>query len=291
MDIARSAMDEKDKNTLLHSRLLNIEGSARFELNQLKGARAAFEAARDIRVTLLEPEDPLVASILANLGNVESAEGNLDEADALFVEAARIRETYGDREAVMLGVTYMQRGRVWYLKNELFQAFEMYNKADACFKKKAGQDQIHLADLYYAQGNLEFARKDYNQAKRFYDMCKDLGQKNQLFSPLVAATNYKLGCVEHLTGNTDKALYWLERAYNVADIRSPGEIDGSIARILWKKAEVLQENYLRRDEGLELKRQMMREHGLIAAKLQLPIDHDDLSSDKAFDALVPGYFR
>jgi tetratricopeptide (TPR) repeat protein len=291
MYIARSAIEESDRQSLLHAKILNTEGSARFELNQLKSARAAFEEAREIRVTRLAPDDPLVASILANCGNVESAEGYLEEADSLFVEAARIRETYGDRETQMLGLTYLQRGRVWYLKGEYSRASELYYKADACFKKKTGQNHVHLADLCYAQGNLELARKDLHQAKRHYDMCRDLSRKIEIFSPLVVATNYKLACVEHAMGHADKALYWLDKAYDVADIRSAGEIDGLTARTLWKKAEILQDNPLRREEGLELERQMIRERSLIAAKLQLHIEYDNPSGDSAFDILVPGYFR
>ena len=76
-----------------------------------------------IRLELFGPKDLEVAAILANIGNVESAEGNYDEAQDLFERAGTIGEEHdGQEESEMLSLTYMQLSRVAALRGERDQA-------------------------------------------------------------------------------------------------------------------------------------------------------------------------
>jgi tetratricopeptide (TPR) repeat protein len=297
MEITCSASDSKE--TLLYSHLINTIGSAYYETNQLKKCRSNMEAALDLRQRLLPENDLQVAISLANLGNVETAEGNYDEALLVLGEAARIRELH--KEPLMLGLTFLQIGRVWFLRNEFDHARQMYSQADACFAKRGADDPLYIANLNYAYGNLELektlisrhisSQEGYEQAMRYYLQCKDACDAHARFSQLAAANFYKLACTELSLGHPKKALGYLEKAHNIAEIRAAGEIDGTIARIWWKKAEILIDDDIRREEGLKLKKEVIAAHENLVDELGLTFDADETYTDKAFDMLVPGYFR
>lgn len=297
METACSASE--DKNTLLYSHLINTIGSAYFELNHLKKCRSNFESARDLREELLPENDLQVAVSLANLGNVETAEGSYDEAQVLLEEAARIREP--QKEPLMLGLTFLQLGRVWFLRNEFDHARQMFSKADACFAKQGAEDPLYIANLNYAYGNLELERaltsryvsstEGYEQALRYYLQCKEACDAHAPFHQLASANFYKLACTEFAMEHPKKALAYLEKAFNIAEIRSGGEVDGTVARIWWKKSEILIEDDIRRDEGVKLRKEVTAAHENIVDALGLTFDADELYTDKAFDMLVPGYFR
>ena len=55
---------------------------------------------------------------------------------------------------------------------------------------------------------------------------------------LTASIYYKMGCTDFKMNRWLKALGNLERALSIAEFRSPNVIDGTIARIQWKRAEV-----------------------------------------------------
>ena len=93
---------------------------------------------------------------------------------------------------------------------------------------------------------------------------------------------------------------YLEKAKQIAQLRSPNRDDGVIARILWKTAVILEGDVLGKfssdaaalRQRAELARQELRasgEGGLIPF-----IDEDDAERDQeedSFDALVPLFFR
>ena len=297
MDVACSASESK--NDVLFSYLINTIGSAYYELNLLKKSRTNFELALGIRQRSLPEDDPQTAIVLANLGNVETAEGSFEEAHDLLERAARIRER--SKEALLLGLTFLQLGRNWFLQNEFDKATQMYNKADTCFAKKGAEDPFYLAHLSFARGNVQLEKAllrrhgsssgGYEQALWYYAQCKDICDATAPCHPLTAANLYKMACTEWALEHSSRALLYLEKAYNIALIRSPVEIDGTIARIWWKKAEILIDDPIRRDEGVKLKELVQDQHGNIVDALQLVFEADELFTDKAFDMLVPGYFR
>jgi tetratricopeptide (TPR) repeat protein len=296
-DTGSSAVESKE--TVLYSHLATTIGCAYYEINNLKKSRIYLQTARELRDQLLPENDLRYAASLANLGNVETAEGSYDEAQILFEEAARIREP--QKQPLTLGLTFLQIGRLWFLRNEFDQARRFYSQADACFAKKGAEDPLYIAHLNYAYGNLELEKtltsrqvssgEGYEQAMRYYLQCKEACDAHAPCHPLAAANFYKLACTEFAMGHPPRALSYLEKAFNVADIRSAGEIDGTIARILWKKAEILIEDDIRKEEGVRLRKEVTAAHENIVDALGLTFDADELYTDKAFDMLVPGYFR
>jgi tetratricopeptide (TPR) repeat protein len=282
------------KRSIPYAHLLNTIGSIHFENNTLKASREAYETVLSIRSELFGPNDLEVANVLGNLGNIESAEGNYDEAQNLFERAAAIREDFGEQdEFEMLGLTYMQLGRVAALRGDPHQAWKMYQKSEACFRQNPGQSETFSAYLSYEYGNLEYAQKNCKQALRIYEECLSLCLKLWPLHPLTVSTYYKLACVEFALHHPEKALLLLDKSSNIAEARNPRDLIGGTARILRKKAEILSENPIRRSEGLELMQKMEYEYPKIAKQLGLRIDSKDVhtASEEAFDLLVPGYFR
>jgi tetratricopeptide (TPR) repeat protein len=282
------------KRSTPYAHLLNTIGCTHFENSNLKASRQAFETVLSIRLELYGPNDLEVANVLGNLGNIESAEGNYDEAQNLFESAATIRKDFSKQdESEMLGMTYMQLGRVAALRGDPHQAWKMYQKSEAYLLRKPGQSEIFSACLSYEYGNLEYAQKNYEKALRFYEKSLALCLKLWPLHPLTASTYYKLACVEFALHHPERALSLLDEANNIAEARDPRDLVGGTARILRKKAGILSEDPIRRSEGLELMQKMEHEYPKIAEQLGLRIDLEDVrtSSEEAFDLLVPGYFR
>lgn len=283
-----------NKRSVPYAHLLNTIGAIQYEMNNLKASRKAFETVYSIRLEIFGPKDLEVATILANIGNVESAEGNYDEAQDLFERAATIREQHsGQEESEMLGLTCLQLGRVAALRGEYDQAWKMYQKSEAYLLRKPGHNEAFSAHLLYAHGNLEYDRKKYKKALGIYEECLTMCLKLWPLHHLTASTYYKLACVEFASRHPERALMLLDKSYNIAEARDPMELTGGKARILWKKGEILSEDPIRRSDGLELMQKMEDEHPKIAERQGLRIDPEDVrtASEEAFDLLVPGYFR
>jgi tetratricopeptide (TPR) repeat protein len=291
-DIGCSA--SANKRSVPYAHLLNTIGAIQYEMNNLKASRKAFETAYSIRLELFGAKDLEVAAILGNIGNIESAEGNYDEAQDLFERAGTIREQHGGQEeSEMLGLTCMQLGRVAALRGEHDQAWKMYQKSEAYLLGKPGHNEAFSAHLLYAYGNLEYDRKKYKKALGIYEECLTLCLKLWPLHHLTASTYYKLACVELASRRPERALMLLEKSYNIAEARDPVELTGGKARILRKKGEILSGDPIKRPDGLELMQKMEDEYPKIAEPLGLRIDLEDVrtASEEAFDLLVPGYFR
>lgn len=292
---ARAACE--DPGSLDFAHLLNTEGTTYFEQNKLRLSRDACEAARRIREDKLNSDSAEMAIVLGNLGNIESAQGNLEEALELLTQAARIRERIGDEAAVMLALNYLQIGRVYFLKGEYTRAYIEYQRCEGVFLKKAGRNGWFLADLYYAYGNLEFAQKDYAQAGRSFERARRVCMDYNPLHPLTAAVYYKIACTEFEQDHHTKALGNLEKAMNIAEVRSSNVIDGTLARIIWKKAEILLDSEMagpqKREEARTSKNEMELRQREIAEAMGVDLRgyEDDADREASFDLLVAGYYR
>jgi len=288
-----------DKESLVYAHLLNTRATTYYERNLLKQSREAIEEALDIRRAKLDPMHPEVAISLANLGNVEAAEDNLDEALDYYREAAAIREHIGDAAATMLGLNYLQIGRVYFLQGDFNHAYDMYQKSEGIFNKRVGKNRSFTADLHYAYGNHSFAQGEYATAARSYELCRRISMDYNPLHPLTTAACYKLACTEFAQTHHKKALNMLDRALDIADIRSNGTIDGTCTRILWKKAEILLDDPVggRREEGKKLMTEVEIRQSEILEELGVALNLDECGGDdrarreKSYDILVPGYFR
>jgi tetratricopeptide (TPR) repeat protein/Cdc6-like AAA superfamily ATPase len=295
INTARSACD--DQQSLDYAHLLNTESTTYFEQNRLRQSREAAEVARAIRGEKLSPDSADYAIVLANLGNIETAQGNYSEALKLLEEAAGIRYQIGDDAAVMLALNYLQIGRVFFLQGEYTRAYNSYQQCEGVFMKKAGRNSWFLADLHYAYGNLEFAQDDFQSAGKSYERARRICMEQNPLHPLTAAVFYKLACTEFEQDHHTKALGNIEKAMSIAEVRSPNVTDGTLARILWKKAEIMLDGALagpqKLKEAQDLKDGMELKQREIAENLEVELRgfEDDDDREKSFDLLVAGYYR
>ena len=291
--IARAAAE--NRRSLPFAHLVNTEGVTYFELNMLRESRKALEQCLEIREAALPEGHPEIANVLANLGNVETAEGNYEQALEYLEKAAAIREDIGDSAAVLLSLNYIQIGRVNALQEDPTKAYRMYQKAEGVMNKRSGANKFFAAHLHFAYGNLELRSKEFTTAAASFEKARLLAKDRNALHPLVAAAWYKLGCAEFEMDHYGKSINFLNKALDIAEVRSPGEMDGTIARIQWKISEVLLDDPLgdKQTEGEKLKSEMEFAQRDIADKLGVDLRGMDEWQDReqSFDMLVPGYFR
>ena len=103
------------------------------------------EEALRIRRKHLEPDDEELANSVSNLGNIECAEDNLNEALQLFTEAENIRTKLGEEGAIPLAITYLTKGRAHYLSGDFDEALENYGQAETIAVRFAGRNSIVVA--------------------------------------------------------------------------------------------------------------------------------------------------
>jgi len=284
----------RDKKSLHYAHLLNTEGTTHYEMNKISLSRRALQETLEIREIHLPENDGELANVYANLGNAETAEGNLDLAMEYLEKAAHIREGIGDKAAVLLALNYLQIGRVLALKEQFTAAYTMYQKSEGVLNKEVGRNSIFTANLHFAYGNLELVQREFRSAARSFDRTRKIMKDYNPMHPLMAAAFYKLACCEFEQDNHKKALGYLAKAQDIAEIRSGFMIDGTVARIMWKRGEVMSDDPLEsQKEAAQFMENMEFKQREIAEQLGIDLQGLDQLADKekSFDLLVPGYFR
>jgi tetratricopeptide (TPR) repeat protein len=93
--------------------------------------------------------DPLlsfvVAAIYNNLGNVELATGNPEDALRYFNLAIPIWKAGGDKTATHLALSYLCVGRVYMFQGKLIEALKMTSQSDTLFMRTVGGDRGFMA--------------------------------------------------------------------------------------------------------------------------------------------------
>jgi len=292
----------EDKDSLQYATLCNIAGGAYYELNRLNECRQHWERFLKIQETLL-PEGSLERSnSLHNMGNLESTCDNLDTAMDYFKRSIAIRIEAGDMAASLLANSYLCMSRVHYLRSEFDEAFNLLGQSEALFFRTAGADAHFMAHVHYAYGNIEFAQKRWPSARRSYEASLKVGLASAPIHPITAAGYYSIGCVEFEKRNLDNAKGYLDKAMAIAQLRSPTRDDGTMARILWKTSEVMNEDpygtYKVEADQMRVRAEVARRDltnsgegtGLVFS-LDEEGNADGAEIEDSYDALVPGFFR
>jgi tetratricopeptide (TPR) repeat protein len=254
------------------------------------------ESCLYIRQSLLDEDHIEIANVLLNMANLETAEGNLEAAIGYADRSASICEAKGTQAATLLASTHLCLGRVYFLQEDFPQAYLTYQKCERVLNRLPGRNKMR-ADLQYAYGNLEFAQGQYEDAARSYELTRQISKDFNPMHPLTAAACYKLACTEFEQDNHKKALNYLSKALDIAELRGSSEVDGmdgTVVRILFKRAEVLLDDPLGgRVEGTQLMNDMLFRRKDVADKLEVDLGGYDMLEDRerGFDLLVPGYFR
>ncbi|KAH7416708.1 P-loop containing nucleoside triphosphate hydrolase protein [Cadophora sp. MPI-SDFR-AT-0126] len=290
-----------DTESLRYATLCNVAGAAYYELNKLVDCRTNFEIFHSIQAKLLPENDLQRSSSIHNMGLLESTSDNLSKAKEYFNQAIAIRFACGDSASSLLANSYLCMSRVHFLEKEYDQAFNMLAQSEALYVRTSGANAHFMSHVHYAYGNIEYAQKRWVNAKRSYDTCLKISLASSPIHPITAAAYYSLGCVENELDHRDNAKAYLDKALAIAQLRSPSRDDGTMARIMWKKSVVLENDtfgqYIDEAKELRLRAELaLRKlsdngEGFAVITLDDEGNEDQLDTEDAYDALVPGYFR
>jgi tetratricopeptide (TPR) repeat protein len=87
----------------------------------------------------------LVAAVVHNMGNLESAAGNYELAKENFDRAVSIRVKQGETAANQLALLYLCIGRVHHLEGDYDEAMKTYAKAENLFVRTLGAEKHYMA--------------------------------------------------------------------------------------------------------------------------------------------------
>ncbi|KAH9220315.1 P-loop containing nucleoside triphosphate hydrolase protein [Leptodontidium sp. 2 PMI_412] len=230
----------KDRKSLLYSRLRGTQGCLFFDLTLLSKCREAWEETLQIREEILPHDDPYVAGMLSNLGNLELAVGNVGAALKYYDRALQVWINSNEESVQSLAKTYLSMGRAYMYQGNLAEALKYTDSAEALVARTLGMGFRFMANVHYAYGDIHLRRNDLDSAIKSYQACLNIGLTNMPLHPIIAATWYSLACVNLALGNDDAARSNLDKAEAISRLGSPARDDGPIARILWKRATILE---------------------------------------------------
>lgn len=139
------------------------------------------------------------------MGNLETACDNLDQAAEYFDRAIAMRIAGGDKAANVLANSYLCMSRVYFLRGEYEAALNMVGQSEALIFRISGADAHFMAHVHYAYGNIDFAQRRWDAAKRAYEASLRIGLASTPIHPITAAAYYSLGCVEYERKNNENA--------------------------------------------------------------------------------------
>ncbi|KAK0118550.1 hypothetical protein ONS95_007438 [Cadophora gregata] len=298
----RLACKSAEKESLHHATLYSIEGWASYELNNLEECRKNFEAAFRIQEELLLDDDIEKSSSLHHMGVLECASGDFEAALDYFTRAATIRIQSGDSASNLLANTYLRMSRVYFNQQDYKNALKILEKAEILYLRVSDGEAPFMAHIHYAYGNIHYAREDWPLARKSYSKCLGISNAKTSVHPITAAGYYRLGCVEFKLGRKHEtlSLEFLRKALSIARLRSPGRDDGTVARILWKTANVLKGtqsaseseiNYMRKAAEAALQDPKNHGEGMLILTLDEKGEVNEQELEEAYDKLVPEFFR
>ncbi|RDW64275.1 hypothetical protein BP5796_10777 [Coleophoma crateriformis] len=270
----------EDKETEVYADLQFKAGGIYLDQNDLVNCRTAWEDARDIYCRLKSSGQgsakKALTWVLHSLGNLESADGNLDEAFAYFAEAAEQRRHEKPVQPWREGLAKMTLGRAYYLKGDCDTAIKNYVEAEEIFKESYASS-TWMAYLKYAHGNAELTRGNLEEAKLNYVISQKCYIKSAPFHLAFSACYFKLGCIELQQQNQESALDHLSKALKIVKFNARGDQ----ARILRKQAEA---QAARGCSNLAAKCRKEAEETRLKISGQVGKNLDD--TDAAWDSLV-----
>ncbi|RDW59780.1 hypothetical protein BP6252_12867 [Coleophoma cylindrospora] len=307
------------EDTLQYATLCNIAGAAYFELNRLNECRVNWETMYKLHAQFL-PEDSLERSVsYHNMGNLESACENHEEAMVYFDRAIAIRTQAGDDATDLLALALLCKARAYYCLDNLDDAFKITARSEALFVRKSGSSEKHfLAFVHYVYGNIEWAKREWSLARQSYSQSLKIGLINGPIHPITAAAYYSIACCEFELKHPEVAKYEntellltftvltvrrknLDKSLAIASLRSPNRDDGTMARIMWKMSVILEDDtygtYAKEADSLRLRAELARqqltasgESGLVFA-IDENGNEDRDETEASYEALIPFFYR
>lgn len=145
----------EDKSSPAFARLCSTQGANFYELNRAGDCRIDWEHAYALRERFAVeagPNDSYAQADFAismhNLGNMEHAAGNYDQALQYFGRAVEIRLKIGDAVALHLATTYLGIGRCYAEQKKFDDSVKMYGQAEQLFVRTLGAQKHFMAHCH-----------------------------------------------------------------------------------------------------------------------------------------------
>ncbi|KAL2064599.1 hypothetical protein VTL71DRAFT_3736 [Oculimacula yallundae] len=290
-----------DKESMVYAELLLIDGCHHYDMNELVDCRKSWERSLRVREKILVATDEKLAAIYNNLGNLELAMGNMEEAEEHYNQSMKLWLLGGDKTAEQLAITYLCQARFHMLKRDFKEAMRYTSLSESLIVRTSGADQQSMASVHYSYGNIYLLERNLDAAQRCYDACLKVALPNMPLHPLTAAAWFSLGVTQREKQNYELSYYLFEKAKTISQLRSPIFTDGSTARILWHMAKVIDSDKTRTvgtpEEAKDLRRQAEMAKVQILAKGQgrevLPSEDEnpERREEVSYDVLLPLFFR
>lgn len=186
-----------------------------------------------IREQLLPPDSEELVATYGNFGSVEFAEGHLDAALDYYRRAQKIRTGRPDVEA-MLGLVHLCIGRVLFAKGDVESALREYKLCEELYAPFGPEHYLQVRYAYlvvfrhmscretpldlkvleltkryrinFTWGGTELGRGNYEAARRRLTHALRISLKQTPSDMKLAATYFKLGCIETELKNYYKAM-------------------------------------------------------------------------------------
>ncbi len=161
-------------------------------------------------------DDPLViAASQGAIGFIYQYIGELDKAMDYHLKAMELRKNSPVPHPVGIGFCLKNIGIIHNLKGEYDKAIEMLNEALDTFelygnKQFVGVAHRHIGQVYMAKGKLENAETAFKNALKVAEDIGADGVKARVYS--------ELGKLKSKEENTEKAIYWLSKAAEIAEL-------------------------------------------------------------------------
>lgn len=141
--------------------VLNTVGAIREGLSEYGEAAAAYRRAAAI-LAAIEGEDEVLVRLrvqtLANLAGIERAQGRLDEAERLFLDALELAEASFDPGGRELASLLNNLAMVYKYAARFDEAEALYRRALAAVEASLGPEHPEAAAIWHNLGGIEHAR-------------------------------------------------------------------------------------------------------------------------------------
>lgn len=125
----------REKRSELYAYLCNSAGTIYYELNDLIECRRYNEECLNIRTECLKAGHADFANTWNNTANLLLSEGRVDEAIKMITLAEESRELGGEIAKEYLGMSHLNKGRMYFVKKEYNTAREYYKRSRSLLLK------------------------------------------------------------------------------------------------------------------------------------------------------------
>jgi len=196
---------------LLAAKWANLQGLWHQDRNQFEAALQAYLRARDLRITQVGNNHPLVANAYNNIGNLFYRLGQLDQAIAAHQRALTIRQQAFSPPDLTLASSYNNLAACYYGKGDFRASLHAHQRAFDMRRALLDADHPLMAASYNNMGNCFLGMQELDSALVYHRQALALREQIGQIPPLAQSHN-NLGNVHAAYRQTEEALFHYRQA-------------------------------------------------------------------------------